>query len=586
MATSLIDPTPRVRPTKLIYAVDEWPPPLQLALLGAQYAVMSAIYLVLVAIVLRSAKVAEADTVSLMGIACIALAVGTFLQALPRGPVGSGFLAPPVYSATYLAPSVLAAQVGGMPLVFGMTIIAGLVEIAIALCLTRLRIVITPVISGLAVFIVGLQLGIVGIGQLLDVPHAHQPGFPFHLVVTVVTLVVSIALSIWGRGSLKLICSLCGLIVGMVGAILVGLIAPGDLGTFQRATWFELPRPAIGFEFDVALLPGFLAAGIAAAVRAVGIVTTCQRLNDAAWERPDMANIRKGVLADGLANVFGGAVGAQGMTVAPSLVGISSATGATSRAIAYAAAAILLVIGFVPKLAVFFLLVPPEVAGSLLVFTSCFMLTGGMELMLSRAGGTRAIYVIGISSLLALSVNVYPHYFHKDAPPVLQSFISNPLAFGLATAIILTLLFRIGTRQHATMTWGGAGSGADAALVFLRTTAQGWAIPPRIVEAAAIEVSGVIDRLAAAHHLELGGDLHLSTDGLDLRVEVSCHGALHAPLPRDAAPPRPPPAYAIDNNEEQAVLSGLRTFLESVAAESRRIVQRGGRVKIVLTYGL
>ncbi|HZX87151.1 MAG TPA: hypothetical protein VFF19_26510, partial [Reyranella sp.] len=53
-----------------------------------------------------------------------------------------------------------------MPLVFGMTIIAGLVEIAIALCLTRLRIVITPVISGLAVLIVGLQLGIVGIGQL------------------------------------------------------------------------------------------------------------------------------------------------------------------------------------------------------------------------------------------------------------------------------------------------------------------------------------------------------------------------------------------------------------------------------------
>ena len=96
----------------------------------------------------------------------------------------------------------------------------------------------------------------------------------------------------------------------------------------------------------------------------------------------------------------------------------------------------------------------------------------------------------------------------------------------------------------------------------------------------------MIDRLAEAHHLELGGDLHLSTDGLDLRVEVSCHGALHAPLPRDAAPPRPPPAYAIDNNEEQAVLSGLRTFLESLAAERRRIVQGGGRVKIILTYGL
>ena len=68
MATSSIDPTPRVRPPKLIYAVDEWPPPLQLALLGAQYAVMSAIYLVLVAIVLRSAKVAEAAAAPAAGL--------------------------------------------------------------------------------------------------------------------------------------------------------------------------------------------------------------------------------------------------------------------------------------------------------------------------------------------------------------------------------------------------------------------------------------------------------------------------------------------------------------------------------------
>ena len=387
-------------------------------------------------------------------------------------------------------------------------------------------------------------------------------------------LAVSIALSIWGRGSLKLICSLCGLIVGMVGAILVGLIAPGDLATFQRAAWFELPRPVIGFTFDVALLPAFLAAGIAAAVRAVGIVTTCQRLNDAAWERPDMANIRKGVLADGLANVFGGAVGAQGMTVAPSLVGISSATGATSRAIAYAAAAILLVIGFMPKLAVFFLLVPPEVAGPLLVFTSCFMLTGGMELMLSRAGGTRAIYVIGISSLLALSVNVYPHYFHKDAPPILQSFISNPLAFGLATAIIYVLSesARASTRRDV----GLPPTGRSPALAFLRPR-RGLGDPPRIVEAGR-RGPCVIDRLARPI-LELGGDLHWRPTALT-RVDVSAM-RLQTPC-RDAAPPRPR-RPAIANNGSRP--SGACGRSWKASRESRRIVQRGGRVRLP-DYGL
>jgi hypothetical protein len=39
---------------------------------------------------------------------------------------------------------VLAAHIGGMPLVFGMTLFAGIVEALFALALNRLRIVITP----------------------------------------------------------------------------------------------------------------------------------------------------------------------------------------------------------------------------------------------------------------------------------------------------------------------------------------------------------------------------------------------------------------------------------------------------------
>ena len=94
-------PGPPERPSNLLYAVDEWPPPLRLALLGFQYAVMAAIYLILVAIILRHAHVEQAMRVDAMGIACVGLALGTALQALPHGPIGSGFLAPPVFSAVY-----------------------------------------------------------------------------------------------------------------------------------------------------------------------------------------------------------------------------------------------------------------------------------------------------------------------------------------------------------------------------------------------------------------------------------------------------------------------------------------------------
>jgi xanthine/uracil permease len=340
------------RPANLTYALDERPPAGKLLLLGLQYAVLDAFYLVLVAIIVRHSHATSEERIALMGISCVALAIGTVLQALPRGPVGSGFMAPPVFSATYMGPSVAAAEIGGMRLVFGMTIVAGLAEALLAFCLHRLRIIITPVVSGLTVFIVGLQLGIIGIGEVLDVEHEMLPAFPIHLMVTISILVLCMALSIWGRGVWKLICSIIGLGFGMAAASLAGLIDPQRLAAVANSAWIEVPHPSLlDHSFDLGLLPAFLAAGAAAAFRVVGVVTTAQRINNAAWRHPDMTNIRKGVLADGLTNVAGGMLGTAGMSISPSMVAVSGTTGATSRVIAFAATAYLLVLGFSPRLA-------------------------------------------------------------------------------------------------------------------------------------------------------------------------------------------------------------------------------------------
>ncbi len=104
-----------------------------------------------------------------------------------------------------------------------------------------------------------------------------------------------------------------------------------------------------------------------------------------------MGKIGKGVLADGLATLISGALGAPGMNTAPSLVGVSSSTGVTSRAISFAAAGIFFLVAFSPKLASLMLRVPHEVAGAILVFTSSFMIAGGMDLMLARKTDTRTI---------------------------------------------------------------------------------------------------------------------------------------------------------------------------------------------------
>jgi xanthine permease XanP len=96
----------------------------------------------------------------------------------------------------------------------------------------------------------------------------------------------------------------------MAAASVIGLIDPAKLAIIGHASWMALPRPAfLQLGFDTELMPAFLAAGIAASFRAVGVITTCQRINNAAWRRPDRTNIRKGVLADGLSNVVGAPLG-------------------------------------------------------------------------------------------------------------------------------------------------------------------------------------------------------------------------------------------------------------------------------------
>lgn len=133
--------------------VDRTPPPLQFVLLSLQYAFLLSMYLVLVVIVVHAAK-ADADTArSVVSMAMVASAAGTVLQALHRGPVGSGFFAPPVFSAIYLGPSILAAKAGGLPAVACMTVCAGLFEILVAWFLRHLRIIMQPVMSGLIITI-------------------------------------------------------------------------------------------------------------------------------------------------------------------------------------------------------------------------------------------------------------------------------------------------------------------------------------------------------------------------------------------------------------------------------------------------
>ena len=101
------------RPSELIYALDERPPWRHLIGLGFQHVAVICPYLVMVALVAEAAKLPHEAARSAIGLAMIAIAFMTILQSLRLGPVGSGYLCPPVVSAIYLPSSLAIASVFG-----------------------------------------------------------------------------------------------------------------------------------------------------------------------------------------------------------------------------------------------------------------------------------------------------------------------------------------------------------------------------------------------------------------------------------------------------------------------------------------
>ena len=146
--------------------MDNIPPVYKLVLASLQQVLLLVIPLIMVIIVIKDADEPQHVMQSVVSLSMVALAFAAVLQAQRKGPLGSGFLAPSVSSAIYLQASITAVSVGGLPLVFGMTIVAGLVEVLFAFVIRRLRILFPPIVVAVIVVAVGLQLGLVGTKEL------------------------------------------------------------------------------------------------------------------------------------------------------------------------------------------------------------------------------------------------------------------------------------------------------------------------------------------------------------------------------------------------------------------------------------
>ena len=574
MSSWLAPSRPRVRPADLTYSADERPPALALATLGVQHAVMALALTTYVLIAARQGGLDAAGTRSLLAMTVLAMAAATLLQVL-GGRFGAGALIvhmPDPFYIGIVAATLKAFGPGGL-LVFGLT--SGLVQIAFARVLPRMRAVFPGTVVGVVVLVAGLSLvefafeGGLGLDRTGGVTAAD-------VVVFAATLGTIATFSIWGSPAAKIYGLLAGITVGIALAAALGVL--DDVGELATAPVAALPHwtpPVFATNLTTLLAIAFIATLVS--LDTLACVVIVDRMDDAAWRRADLGMVAGGVTANGIGDVSAGLLG--GMPVAPSSanLGLVHASRATSRRIGIVVAVLFVAVALSPKVLVAITLIPTPVMGAIALYAAAFLITSGIELIASRALDTRTVFMVGIAVSLGMVSLGYEHLV-ETAPALVKALFEDALVVAGGAAILLNLLFRLGTRRTKRVAIDG-GAAADAVADLVDDRARAWnartdvvrrAVGAAIVACEAIEADG--RRIVAA---EAAFDEY----NLDVAIE---HTGAPLVLAAPAAASKEGVAGLLDGDDApiEAAVAGARAALlarlpDRVAAEP---VAAGGRL--------
>ena len=463
----------RRKPANLIYDVDEVPPLSLRMVLAVQHVFVTSVGWIFVVVMINAIGGTAEQAGAIMRVSMVASGLATILQARVRGPIGSGYLCPFSCGPAYLGASILAGKTGGLPLVFGLTTLSGVFESVMSRLITRLRVLFPPEVTGLVVAMVGI--GLIGLACPRFVGAQSAVGQGRSLLVAFTTLAVMVGPTVWSKGKLRLFPILLGLLAGYAVSAGLGILNPQQFQFVRTAPLMSLPGrvPGGGWAVSWGLVIPFLIASVSSILKTVGDLTLCEKINDADWKRTEMKPVSGGILAGALCTTAAGIGGGLGQSTFSSNVGLSMATGATSRSIALPIGAILILLAFFPKLSAFFAAIPQPVMGAVLVYVACFMILGGMQVVTSRMLDARKTFVIGIALVFGLSVEMVPGLY-RGVPLIIQPLFASSLSLSTVLVVLLNLLMRIGISRSRTVEMFPATDTIESVTRFMEEQGATW----------------------------------------------------------------------------------------------------------------
>lgn len=503
---------------------------------------------------------------------CIGLT--TIIQCA-RTRFGSGYLAIHIPAPSSIPLAVQSLALGGAGLMALNTLVVGILQMLVARVVRPLRVLLPPEVCGVAVSMLGVSLAGPALRRALGMSNQGASVEVESLWVSVLTLGIIVAVTVFAQRRLKLFAVLAGAVAGWIAARISGVDTTDFSAALGRVDMVAMPALSLpSLEFAPSLLPLI---GLLVMISVVDVLSTTlslEKMNDADWRRADMSAASRAVTASGIGNILNGLTTGFQTGLSSSAVGLAFATGATARIIGIVAGLLMFATAFFPKAIVALTLIPSPVMGGILLYTAAYLLVAGMDLILSRRLSDRRVFLVGLSMLAGLSVALLPLY--DQLPLWAQPLFSTPLTVATCFAIVLNLVFRIGIARESGFMVPADASPFLVVQEFLEQQGGLWGAR-RDVVAAAIPV--------ATQALEVLQDAEIASGPVELRARFNETALdvflLYEGEVMQAPKERPSPEALLGDAQEVA---GFAAYMLTRLSDKVTFGRLGQRARIALRF--
>lgn len=434
----------------MIYGVNDRPPLRDTLFAAVQH--LLAIFVAIITPPLIIAKALNMDlqtTGFLVSMSLFISGIATFIQCRKVGPVGCGLLCVQGTSFSFIGPIIAIGNVGGLPLIFGACIAAAPVEMLVSFSFKYLQRIITPLVSGIVVMLIGLSLikaGVMSCGG--GNPAAPDFGDMNNLIVAGIVLVSVMILNCSKNKYLRMSSIFSGVIIGYIVALVMGMVDFNTLSV-DNIEAFYVPVPfKMGLNINVASVIAVGLVYLVTAIEASGDVTANSMVSGEPVKGDVyVKRVSGGVLADGINSMLAGIFNSFPNSIFAQNNGIIQLTGVASRYVGYFISVMLIILGLFPIVGIIFSLMPSPVLGGATLLMFGTVAAAGVRIVASQNIDRKAILVLAASLSLGMGVELMPQIL-QQFPESIRTIFSSGITTGGLTAIVANaLLNSIGTKN-------------------------------------------------------------------------------------------------------------------------------------------